>query len=289
MSGPCKDLGNLRGDSSTVMNKGPRIPRVLIAKVGLDGHNRGAQVIAYGLRDAGMEVIYTGIRQTPPSIARTAVEEDVDVIGISSMVGAHLAIMRKLRRELDALHASDIPVIFGGIIPEEDYEELKRLGVSAVFPPGSKIKDIVEFIHSIIHMDSWVCEVPGSLVGSRTDDLHLAGSLCSLCGQKFFPPRRNCPNCLDEKSIKQIILSDEGVLQTFVIASVSPPGFSVPHAQGYIDLLDDGPRIFSLLTDYGDGSKLKIGTKMGLKIVRLGRDRDNRIIVGYRFRPLIEE
>ncbi len=271
-----------------VMKRGDRIARVLIAKAGLDGHNRGAQVVAYGLRDAGMEVIYTGIRQTPSSIARTAVEEDVDVIGISSMVGAHLAIMRKLRQELDALNASDIPVIFGGIIPEEDYEELKRLGVSAIFPPGSQIKEMVEFIRSIIKVDSWVCEVPKSLAGSSVDDLHLLGSVCDRCGQKFFPSRRNCPNCLDEKSIKPIILSDEGILQTFVIAAVAPPGFSIPHAQGYVDLLDDGPRIFSLLTDYGDGSKLKIGSKMGLKIVKLGRDKDNRIIVGYRFRPLTE-
>lgn len=271
-----------------VMKPGHRVARVLIAKVGLDGHNRGAQVVAYGLRDAGMEVIYTGIRQTPSSIARTAVEEDVDVIGISSMVGAHLSIMRKLRRELDALNASDIPIIFGGIIPEYDYEELKRLGVTAIFPPGSQVKDMVEFIHSIIKIDSWVCEVPGSLVGSNIDDLHLLGSICDRCGQKFFPSRRNCPNCLDEKSIKEIILSDEGILQTFVIASVAPPGFSVPHAQGYIDLLDDGPRIFSLLVDYGDGSQLKIGIKMGLKISRIGRDKEGRIIVGYRFRPIKE-
>jgi|GEM_PF-608211 len=271
-----------------VIKKDRRIPRVLIAKIGLDGHNRGAQVVAYGLRDAGMEVIYTGIRQTPSAVARTAIEEDVDVIGISSMVGAHLAVMKKLRGELDKLNASDIPVIFGGIIPEEDYEELKRLGASAIFPPGSQIKEIVEYIHSITKIDTWVCEVPGSLVGRNIDNLHLLGSKCDRCGQTFFPSRRNCPNCLDENTIKQILLSDEGLLHTYVIASVAPPGFSVPHAQGYIDLSKDGPRIFSLLTDYGDGSKLRIGCKMGLKIVRLGRDKENRIIVGYRFRPIIE-
>lgn len=265
-----------------------RIPRVLIAKVGLDGHNRGAQVVAYGLRDEGMEVIYTGIRQTPSSVARTAIQEDVDIIGISSMVGAHLAVMRRLRKELELLNASDIPVILGGIIPEEDYEELKRLGVAAIFPPGSQIKEIANFIRSIVKMDLWVCEVPGSLVGRNIENLHLLGSRCDRCGQTFFPSRRNCPNCLEERTIKQILLSDEGVLQTFAIANVAPPGFSVPHAQGYIDLLDNGPRIFSLLTDYGDGSRLKIGCKMGLKIVKLGRDRENRIIVGYRFKPLIE-
>jgi methylmalonyl-CoA mutase C-terminal domain/subunit len=126
-----------------------RIRRVLVAKIGLDGHNRGAQVVAYGLRDAGMEVIYTGIRQTAAAVARAAVQEDVDVIGISTMVGAHLGIMKKLRRELEALHASDIPVIFGGIIPEEDYEQLRELGASAIFPPGSTIQEIVRHINGV--------------------------------------------------------------------------------------------------------------------------------------------
>ena len=127
-----------------------RIPRVLVAKIGLDGHNRGAQVVAYGLRDAGMEVIYTGIRQIPAAVARAAVQEDVDMIGISSMVGAHLAVMKKLRKELEALNASDIPVIFGGIIPEEDYDSLRALGASAIFPPGSTIQEIVQYINGVV-------------------------------------------------------------------------------------------------------------------------------------------
>jgi methylmalonyl-CoA mutase C-terminal domain/subunit len=127
-----------------------RIPRVLVAKIGLDGHNRGAQVVAYGLRDAGMEVIYTGIRQIPAAVARAAVQEDVDMIGISSMVGAHLAVMKKLRKELAALNASDIPVIFGGIIPEEDYDSLRALGASAIFPPGSTIQEIVQYINGVV-------------------------------------------------------------------------------------------------------------------------------------------
>jgi len=122
----------------------------LVAKIGLDGHNRGAQVVAYGLRDAGMEVIYTGIRQIPAAVARAAVQEDVDVIGISSMVGAHLAVMKKLRKELEALNASDIPVIFGGIIPEEDYDHLRALGASAIFPPGSTIQEIVQYINGVV-------------------------------------------------------------------------------------------------------------------------------------------
>jgi len=127
-----------------------RIPRVLVAKIGLDGHNRGAQVVAYGLRDAGMEVIYTGIRQIPAAVARAAVQEDVDMIGISSMVGAHLAVMKKLRKELEALNASDIPVVFGGIIPEEDYDSLRALGASAIFPPGSTIQEIVQYINGVV-------------------------------------------------------------------------------------------------------------------------------------------
>jgi methylmalonyl-CoA mutase C-terminal domain/subunit len=270
------------------MKRSARIPRVLVAKIGLDGHNRGAQVVAYGLRDAGMEVIYTGIRQTPGAVVRTAVEEDVDVIGISSMVGAHLPIMRKLKKELEAMNASDIPVIFGGIVPEEDYAGLRALGVGAIFPPGSEVKEMVQYIYSVAKMDSWVPEVPGSLAGKSTEELRLLGSRCNQCGQTFFPPRRNCPHCLDDKCIERILLSDQGNLQTFVVASVAPPGYSVPHAQGYIDLSANGPRIFSILTDYGDGSSLRIGCKMGLKIVKLGRDKENRVVVGYRFKPLKE-
>lgn len=271
------------------MKRSGRIPRVLVAKIGLDGHNRGAQVVAYGLRDAGMEVIYTGIRQTPGAVARTAIEEDVDVIGISSMVGAHLPIMKKLRKELEALNASDIPVIFGGIVPEEDYNELRALGAGAIFPPGSEVKEMVQYIHSIAKMDSWVGEVPGSLAGKNIEALRLLGSRCNQCGQVYFPTRKNCPRCLDDKFIEQILLSDQGNLQTFVVASVAPPGYSVPHAQGYIDLSGNGPRIFSMLTDYGDGSSLRIGCKMGLKIVKLGRDKENRLVVGYRFKPMKDE
>lgn len=132
------------------MKKDRRRTRVLVAKIGLDGHNRGAQVVANGLREAGMEVIYTGIRQTPSSVARAAIQEDVDVIGISSMVGAHLPIIKKLMKELEALHASDIPVILGGIIPEEDYDALREIGVSQIFPPGAAVKEIVQYIESLV-------------------------------------------------------------------------------------------------------------------------------------------
>jgi methylmalonyl-CoA mutase C-terminal domain/subunit len=131
------------------VNAGKRLRRVLVAKIGLDGHNRGAQVVAHGLRQAGMEVIYTGIRQTPAAVARAAMQEDVDVIGISSMVGAHLAAVQKLMNELQKLKVADIPVIVGGIIPEEDYGALQAMGVSRIFPPGAEVREIVQYIHSL--------------------------------------------------------------------------------------------------------------------------------------------
>lgn len=263
--------------------------RVLVAKIGLDGHNRGAQVVANGLREAGMEVIYTGIRQTPSSVARAAIQEDVDVIGISSMVGAHLPVVKKLMKELEALNAADIPVILGGIIPEEDYGPLREAGVSQIFPPGAAVKEIVQYIESIVHVKDWIPEVPGSLTGKNPDALHLLGSRCAQCGQVYFPPRKNCPQCMSDHSINPTQLSDTGTLQAFAVASVAPPGFSVPHAQGYIDLAPEGPRIFSLLTDYEDPVGLQTGREMGLKIVKLGRDKQNRLTVGYRFRPLKKE
>ena len=124
--------------------------RVLIGKVGLDGHDRGAKIVAHHLRNAGMEVIYTGIRQTVEQVVSATVQEDVDVIGISSMVGAHLAIVKKLQKELEALSASDIPIIMGGIIPEEDFGPLHDLGVRKIFPPGSEVKEIVRYIRSVL-------------------------------------------------------------------------------------------------------------------------------------------
>lgn len=134
--------------------------------------------------------------------------------------------------------------------------------------------------------EDWVPEVPGSLTGRYPEELHLAGSRCDRCGQVYFPSRKNCPNCLDDHPLRLVQLRDAGRLHTFVVAEVAPPGYSVPHAQGYIDLSGEGPRVFSLLTDYENPSNLKIGGKMGLKIVQLGRDKENRVIVGYRFRPL---
>ena len=120
--------------------------RVLISKAGLDGHDRGAKVIALGLRDEGMEVIYTGLRQTPETIARAAIQESVDVIGVSCLSGAHCYVLSEVMKMLNEKGLNDILVIAGGIIPEEDTKFLKERGVSEVFGPGSFIKDIANFI-----------------------------------------------------------------------------------------------------------------------------------------------
>lgn len=117
--------------------------RVLIAKPGLDGHDRGAKVVARALRDAGMEVIYAGLRQTPEAIVESAIEEDVDLVGLSCLSGAHMALFPKVLRLLRARRAKDIPVFAGGIIPDEDAKRLRRMGVRAIFGPGATLEEIV--------------------------------------------------------------------------------------------------------------------------------------------------
>jgi methylmalonyl-CoA mutase C-terminal domain/subunit len=123
--------------------------RVLIAKPGLDGHDRGAKVIARALRDAGYEVIYTGIRQTPEMIAQTALQEDVDAIGLSILSGAHLTLFPRIFEELRARGVDDVAIWAGGIIPEEDVPTLKQMGVRAVFGPGSPTSETIEFLKSL--------------------------------------------------------------------------------------------------------------------------------------------
>jgi len=120
--------------------------RVLIAKPGLDGHDRGAKVVARALRDAGMEVIYTGLRQTPEQIAETAIQEDVDVIGLSILSGAHTHLFPKIMKILKENDVKDIIVIGGGVIPEEDIPELKKIGIAEIFTPGTDTRDIINFI-----------------------------------------------------------------------------------------------------------------------------------------------
>ncbi len=125
--------------------------RVLIAKAGLDGHDRGAKVIAQALRDAGMEVIYTGLRQTPEQIVETALQEDVQVVGISSLSGAHMHLFPPVVRKLREEGADDIIVIGGGVIPDEDIPALKAAGVAEIFGPGTPTGDIISFIRSRIN------------------------------------------------------------------------------------------------------------------------------------------
>jgi len=122
--------------------------RVLVAKPGLDGHDRGAKVIARALRDAGMEVIYTGLRQTPEMIVNAALQEDVQVIGLSILSGAHNAIVPRVMELLREQSMEDVKVVVGGIIPDDDALELKQLGVAAIFQPGASLETIVEFIRS---------------------------------------------------------------------------------------------------------------------------------------------
>ncbi len=120
--------------------------RVLIAKPGLDGHDRGAKIVARALRDAGMEVIYTGLRQTPEQIAQAALQEDVDAIGVSILSGAHNTILPKICDLLRASRMSDVLVVVGGIVPDEDIAVLKQAGVSEIFQPGASTQEIVDFI-----------------------------------------------------------------------------------------------------------------------------------------------
>jgi methylmalonyl-CoA mutase C-terminal domain/subunit len=120
--------------------------RVLVAKPGLDGHDRGAKVISRALRDAGFEVIYTGLRRTPEEIVNAAIQEDADVIGLSILSGAHSVLFPKVMSLLDQKGIDDIQVIAGGIIPEKDIPNLKKIGIAAVFLPGSSTKDIVRWI-----------------------------------------------------------------------------------------------------------------------------------------------
>lgn len=125
--------------------------RVLVAKVGLDGHDRGARIIATSLRDAGMEVIYTGLRQTPEMVVNTALQEDVDAIGISILSGAHMTVFPKIVNLVKEKDLDDVLITGGGIIPPEDAKALKEMGVGELFPPGTNTRDIVDYITRWVH------------------------------------------------------------------------------------------------------------------------------------------
>jgi methylmalonyl-CoA mutase C-terminal domain/subunit len=134
---------------ATLNKKSPARPiRVLVAKPGLDGHDRGAKVVAAALRDAGMEVIYTGLHQTPEMIANAAIQEDVDVVGLSILSGAHMTLFPRVRKLLDDQGRGDILVTGGGIIPQEDMDALEKGGMGRLFGPGTPTSDLVSYIQS---------------------------------------------------------------------------------------------------------------------------------------------
>lgn len=141
-------MNDLQQSSADVSTAPGRSIRVLIAKPGLDGHDRGARVLARAMRDAGFEVIYTGLFQTPEMIATAALQEDVDVVGLSILSGAHMSLFPRIMAELTARRLDDILVIAGGTIPDDDVATLNGLGVAAVFGPGTSLRDIVSFIRA---------------------------------------------------------------------------------------------------------------------------------------------
>jgi methylmalonyl-CoA mutase cobalamin-binding domain/chain len=133
------DLASQKSDSK-------RKIRVVVAKPGLDGHDRGAKIIARALRDAGMEVIYTGLHQTPEQIVETVIQEDADAVGLSILSGAHMTLVPRVLELLNERDAGDVVVIAGGTIPADDISELKKLGVSEVFTPGASTQEIIDFV-----------------------------------------------------------------------------------------------------------------------------------------------
>lgn len=129
-------------------------PRILVAKPGLDGHDRGVKVVARALRDAGMEVIYTGLRQTPEMIVEAALQEDVNGIGLSILSGAHMPLMARIMELMNENDLADVPVFLGGIIPNEDVSALQAMGIKGVFGPGTSMNEIVEFVWQQVRSDS---------------------------------------------------------------------------------------------------------------------------------------
>ncbi len=130
-----------------------RTLRILIAKPGLDGHDRGAKVVARALRDAGMEVIYTGLQQTPEMIVETAIQEDVDAVGLSILSGAHMTLFPKVKELMDAGGISDRVLFGGGIVPKEDIESLKKMGIGRIFGPGTPTQEIIDYIRQQVEIE----------------------------------------------------------------------------------------------------------------------------------------
>ncbi len=138
-----------RESESSLRDAGKKI-RVVVAKPGLDGHDRGAKIIARALRDAGMEVIYTGLHQTAEQIVETVLQEDADAVGLSILSGAHMTLVPKIARQLAEQGADDVVLVVGGTIPQDDIQELKELGVAEIFTPGSTVSEIVDYIRGAV-------------------------------------------------------------------------------------------------------------------------------------------
>jgi methylmalonyl-CoA mutase, C-terminal domain len=143
----------LQQPDPAVLAAGRRPIRVVLTKVGLDGHDRGVKIIAQALRDAGMEVIYAGLRRTPEDIARIVLEEDADVLGLSILSGAVVPLTRRVKAALGAQDVEDVVLVVGGIVPEPARQELADMGVTGVFTPGSSLGEIIEFIQTSVRMD----------------------------------------------------------------------------------------------------------------------------------------
>ncbi|MCY0870291.1 MAG: VOC family protein, partial [Firmicutes bacterium] len=193
--------------------------RVLVGKPGLDGHDRGALIVAQGLRDAGMEVIYTGLRQTPAQIAAAAVDEDVDCVGLSSLSGAHMSLFPEVVRELRARGGADILVIGGGVIPREDAQALREAGIAEVFTPGSTIADMAAFIRSRVGGAAELAPAGPCVldhVGIAVEDLEAAIELYTL----HFGMRVSVREELKEQGIRAAFV-DSGSAQLELLASTS--------------------------------------------------------------------
>jgi len=141
----------VRGAPKETRDASGRKVRLLVGKVGLDGHDRGVKIVARALRDAGFEVIYTGLHQTPEMVVSTAIQEDVDAVSLSILSGAHMTLLPRVMDLLKEKGAGDIAVFAGGIIPDEDIPELKKAGVLEVFTPGASTRSIIDFVHQRIH------------------------------------------------------------------------------------------------------------------------------------------
>jgi methylmalonyl-CoA mutase C-terminal domain/subunit len=146
-----RDLADVGSVDPPVQDSAPL--RIVVAKPGLDGHDRGAKVVARALRDAGMEVIYTGLHQTPEQIAATVIQEDADAVGLSILSGAHMTLVPKVAELLKEQGAEDVVLVVGGTIPHDDIPQLKELGVAEVFTPGAPTQEIVDFLRSTVTVD----------------------------------------------------------------------------------------------------------------------------------------